>query len=218
MPADLEIRCSCGRLGGVLQGVAPRDGNRGVCYCDDCQAFAHFLGRADAILDARGGTSIFQTSPGRVVLTRGAERLAGMRLTPNGLVRWYASCCNTPIGNTPASAALPFVGLIETCLAPPESGGSHDRLLGPVRFHVWTQFAREPKPGTLTPDQRPLVVSRWPPLGAVLRFFRLVLGARLRGDGRRSPFRDPATGALRVAPRVLTPEERCAALAARTAQ
>ena len=33
-----------------------------VCYCDDCQAFLHYLGRAD-LLDALGGTDIVQMAP-----------------------------------------------------------------------------------------------------------------------------------------------------------
>lgn len=50
-PVDLPLRCSCGALRGVLRGMSPARGNRVVCYCRDCQAFAHFLDR-DEILDA----------------------------------------------------------------------------------------------------------------------------------------------------------------------
>ena len=61
--------------------VSPGAGNHAVCYCDDCQAFAHFLGRAADILDPHGGTEIFQMSPARIALTAGTERLACMRLS-----------------------------------------------------------------------------------------------------------------------------------------
>ena len=43
--------------------------NRVVCYCDDCQAFLHYLKRAD-LLDAHGGTDIVQVyseAPPRLV-------------------------------------------------------------------------------------------------------------------------------------------------------
>ncbi len=66
MPTTLPIRCSCAALRGTALGVSANRGNRVVCYCDDCQSFAYFLGRADQILDAHGGTDIFQTSPARL--------------------------------------------------------------------------------------------------------------------------------------------------------
>jgi len=72
--------------------------NRCVCYCRDCQAFAHFLGKVDAILDERGGSEIIQVLPRNLTFTQGIELLACMRLTEKGLLRWYAACCNTPIG------------------------------------------------------------------------------------------------------------------------
>ena len=36
------VHCRCGRLTGEISD--PGHGIRGVCYCRDCQAFAHFLG------------------------------------------------------------------------------------------------------------------------------------------------------------------------------
>jgi hypothetical protein len=46
------IRCSCG----VLKGTVSKTDvvNRCVCYCTDCQAFAHFLKRNTEILDGLG--------------------------------------------------------------------------------------------------------------------------------------------------------------------
>src|SRR5262245_25612243 len=100
MPDDLAIRCDCGAVRGVARGVSGERGNRVVCYCDDCQSFAHVLERSEDTLDAHGGTEIFQMSPAQLEFTAGADRLACLRLTPKGLLRWYASCCRTPIGNT----------------------------------------------------------------------------------------------------------------------
>jgi hypothetical protein len=214
MPTDVEIRCSCGKLRGVVHEIEPGEGNRGICYCDDCQSFAHFLGRADTILDARGGTPIFQISAARVELTDGAEHLASMRLTPKGLLRWYAGCCRTPIGNT-FSAGMPAVGVIERCLTTPQSVASLDHLLGPVRFRVFTRFARQPKPGTSSSSAPPIETSRWATTKAVLRMLGLVVRARLGGAGRRSPFFDPATHEPTVQPSVLTPDELRAVEAAR---
>ncbi len=52
------------------------------------------------VLDERGGSQIIQVPPKNLTFTQGREVLASMRLTEKGLLRWYAGCCNTPIGNT----------------------------------------------------------------------------------------------------------------------
>src|SRR5687768_4861211 len=105
---DIALRCRCGTVRGVAHGVEPGAINHCFCYCDDCQAFAHFLGRADDVLDAWGGTEITQMSQARLAFVSGTDSIAAMRLTEKGLMRWYASCCNTPIGNTLATGAMPF--------------------------------------------------------------------------------------------------------------
>ncbi len=73
MPADL-LRCRCGRVRGAASDVSPTRGFRFVCYCTDCQVFARFLERRD-VLDAAGGTDIFQMPAGHVKLTAGADAL-----------------------------------------------------------------------------------------------------------------------------------------------
>jgi hypothetical protein len=111
------LQCRCGTVKGYVSD--PQTVNRAVCYCRDCQAFAHFLGRAADILDAQGGTDVIQTLSARVIFSEGREVLACMRLSRNGLMRWYTTCCNTPIGNTLPNFRFSFVGLIHSCL---ESG------------------------------------------------------------------------------------------------
>jgi hypothetical protein len=61
-PTEVPLRCSCGVVRGAARGVSGANGNRLICYCDDCQSFAHFLGPAQPILDSHGGTEIFQMS------------------------------------------------------------------------------------------------------------------------------------------------------------
>jgi hypothetical protein len=196
---DLMIRCTCGVLQGVAHGVTARAGNHAVCYCDDCQAFAHFLARAADILDAHGGTQLFQLSPAMLAITTGAARLACMRLTPKGLFRWYASCCNTPIANTLPTNKLPFVGLIHLCIQRPPEDRSLEAALGPIQVHGFRRSAK----GDLTaipPDR-----IRLPFL--VLRFAALMLRWKLRGDGKHSPFFEPRTGRPVALPRVLSSVE-----------
>ena len=52
MARDVQVRCRCGEVVGLVTNASPQKVNRVVCYCDDCQAFAHQLGRADRFLKA----------------------------------------------------------------------------------------------------------------------------------------------------------------------
>src|SRR5690349_14948775 len=109
MSGQVEVRCRCGEVRGIVTDPSPRTVNRVVCYCDDCQAYAHQLGRAD-LLDDKGGSDIVQLAPASIRFTKGQDRIAGLRLTPKGLYRWHTTCCNTPVGNT-MGPAVPFVGI-----------------------------------------------------------------------------------------------------------
>lgn len=187
------IRCSCGKLEGTL--AQTHRVNRGICYCADCQAFARYLRRAEQILDRSGGTDIIQTTPSNVTFTDGIEHLACMRLTPNGLLRWYASCCNTPIGNTLANYKLSFVGLVHSCLE--SAPMSLDEAFGPIRMQVNTRSALgEPKPEAFG-------FAR-----GALRIAGMLLKARLDGSYKRTPFFIPGSGTPIVEPKVLSPQAR----------
>lgn len=194
MSTDLPIRCSCGALKGVARGVSRSTGNRVVCYCDDCQLFAHFLGRPDEILDSRGGTDVFQISPASLRITEGMHKLACMRLTPTGIVRWYADCCRAPIGNTLATPNVPFIGLIHACI-----DRGMEKTLGPVRFRIFGRFA---KAGVEGPP-----VKQGISIPSVLRFSRMLVLWRWRGDHKRSPFFDAETVQPIATPSVLSAEE-----------
>ncbi|MEO1042100.1 MAG: DUF6151 family protein [Pseudomonadota bacterium] len=110
---DIDFSCSCGSLTFKVEAVSPKTGTHVHCYCSDCQAFATVLGRGDQVLDERGGTEIFQFVPSRLTVTSGAEHLAVLRFGEKGLMRWYASCCDTPIGNTSASPSIPIMGIVD---------------------------------------------------------------------------------------------------------
>jgi hypothetical protein len=187
------LQCRCGTVKGFV--AHPRSANRALCYCKDCQAFAHFLKRPAEILDAHGGSDVIQTQPKNVIFTQGIEALACMRLTDKGLLRWYAACCNTPIGNTLPSFKLSFVGLVHTCLVNP-SQPLQDSF-GTVRAVVNTQGARgEPKPK----PQGALVTIGWA--------LAMMLRARLNGSYKKTPFFRADLGTPIATPRVLSSEER----------
>ncbi len=190
---DHPLQCRCGTLrGSVSRSHAV---NRCVCYCRDCQAFAHFLGRPADILDASGGTDVIQTRAANVAFTQGKEALACMRLTPNGLLRWYASCCNTPIGNTLANSKISFVGLVHNCL---EGGGpTLQQSFGPVQAHVNTESTH----GKVRSSSLALI-------SVILRFIGLVSWARIDGSYKNSPFFAAESGDPVAVPKVLNRGER----------
>jgi hypothetical protein len=194
------IQCRCGKLQGSLERAAGVQ--RCICYCADCQAFARYLGRDAEVLDAAGGTDIVQTLPKYLTFTSGTEHLACMRLTPNGLLRWYAACCNTPIGNTPANAKLSFVGLIHNCLA--GEPDALDEAFGPVRMRVNTKHAT----GPVQPKAMGLSAG-------ILRSLAMLLKARCDGSYKHTPFFLPDSNTPIAAPRVLSREERHAVRQAR---
>jgi hypothetical protein len=195
---DLGVRCRCGGVRGRLVGEPAADTRRVVCYCDDCRAFGRWLGRADEMLDGHGGTDLLQLSPARLVFDEGRERLACLRLSARGLLRWYAGCCAAPLANTLPTRQLPFLGLPTVALDP------HDRARLPaVSARVFARHADgAPPPGA----------AAGAPLAMAVAIAGELLRRRLRGDHRRTPF-FAANGAPVVTPRVLSPAER-AALAA----
>ena len=199
MPFDLPLRCRCGHVRGVARDVSPSAGFRLVCYCKDCQAFAHFLERPDA-LDAAGGTDIFQMPPGRVELTAGADALRCLSFSGK-VLRWYADCCKTPIVNTAASARFPLIGLIHSFMDFEASGRAGDEILGPPLCGIHERSAVGPLPADAPPAAS---------LSVFVQRASKVLGWWMRGLGRPNPFFDARTGAPLTVPRVISLEERAA--------
>ena len=111
------------------------------------------------------------------------------------MLRWYASCCNTPIGDTSRDFKVSHVGLLHNCLR--DSSTSLDSAFGPVRMRVGMKSAKG------TPKAMALSTTV-----TILQFMARLVRARLDGSYRKTPFFDPETGAPRVSPKVLTPDER----------
>jgi hypothetical protein len=190
------VVCRCGTLRGTLRPGRPGDTLHLVCYCRDCQTFAHALGQPERVLDAHGGTELLQVGPARLTLEAGADRLACLRLRPKGLLRWYAACCATPIGNTLATPDAPFVGLITACL-----DDAARAALPPPRRGV---FGRTAHGGT-----GDVPAASGPPLGLGLKMAAKIMGRRLRGEHRPTPFFDAHNRPV-AEPRVLGEAERAA--------
>ncbi len=183
------IQCQCGAVRGQL-AVAGAS-NRAICYCTDCRAFARYLGRAADVLDERGGTEIVQVAQPRLRFTQGKDRIAAVRLGEKGLIRWYASCCKTPIGNTMADAKGSFIGMIHSSL----DHARMDRDFGAAVAMVNTNTAL----GDPKPKQRGL-------FGAIARFVWIVISTRISGKYKDSPLFD-GSGSPIVAPTILAAPE-----------
>jgi hypothetical protein len=115
------------------------------------------------------------------------------------VVRWYADCCQTPIGNTAAGPRFPVVGLIHSFMDHAAGGQPWDEVLGPPLCRIFARSAT----ASLSPN------APAPPSLHIfaLRVSRLI-GWWLRGLGRPNPFFDPHTNAPLATPRVFTPAER----------
>jgi hypothetical protein len=121
-----------------------------------------------------------------------------MSLSPEGTLRWYTSCCKTPIGNTPRDYKVSHVGLIHSCLN--ADGASLDSSFGPVQMRVNAQSA-----SGKVPANSPLKFA-W----AVARYLLSMTWNRLTGGYKINPFFSVATGQPIVAPRVVSMAERAA--------
>lgn len=197
MGGQIEIRCRCGEVRGSVTNPSPQMVNRVTCYCDDCQAFAHQLGRAD-LLNAKGGSDIVQVAPAALSFTKGQDRIVGLRLSPSGLYRWHTNCCNTPVGNT-LSPAIPFVGLFAQTFDAPHL----DDVIGAPTGAILGKFAiGEPPAGSTGLN-----------LSLLLHAVGRVLGWRFTGRAWPHPFFNRKTRAP-VYPLTVLSQDRREALRA----
>ena len=118
-----------------------------------------------------------------------------MSLSEQGLLRWYTSCCNTPIGNTPRDFRTSYVGLIHSCLA--KRAPSLQDSFGPVRMVLQTKSAN----GQVKATPMSNFVT-------LLRIMKSVIATRISGSYKCNPFFVEDSGVPIRQPRVLTKAER----------
>ena len=194
MNIQAELRCRCGDVRAVVRRPSAKTVNRVICYCDDCQAFAHQLGRPD-LLDVHGGTDVVQVAPASLTFVQGQDKIAALRLSPKGLFRWHARCCNTPVGNT-LTPSVPFVGVVAQAFE--TDGQNPDALFGPPIGTNLGRFAIGGAQGK----------TKGVSLSLLLRVLRLVLGWRLTGKTWPHPFFERGSGGPRYPVTVLSREQR----------
>ncbi len=191
--SPIELSCSCGSLQIELDGANAQSGTHAMCYCEDCQAFAHALNKPD-YLDTLGGTDLYQSQPHRVRIIQGADQLAVLQLKKKGLYRWYAKCCDTPICNTLGTPKMAFASFLTANM------GKGAEQIGPVLF------CHKPEQALGEVD-----IKSGPMWRFVLRAMRSTFAERLSGRWKKTPFFDISTGRSVTRPRVLSDEEREAA-------
>lgn len=183
--APLAFSCGCGALRGEISPAGLRHGTHVECFCADCRANELAHRQPDP---APGPVGLFQMAAHHIKITAGQEHLALLRLSPKGLLRWYADCCGTPMFNTLAKPALSFAAIRSPRLTDPAR-------LGPVRGRGFV-----PRPGGGKPKMEGMAPVLW---GLASR----ALAARLNGKWRANPFFDDS-GAPIAPARILSREER----------
>lgn len=178
-----SMTCSCGEMKWRIAEGAP--GTHCVCYCADCRSFANHLNKSHMLED--GGSHLFQTLPEHFHIEQGEEHLKMLRLSPKGMFRWYAGCCDTPIANTLTTTALPFVGVLV-----PKDSDSY----GKVQTRTSARTA-------------PVKVKEFGVALAAIKLLRRGIVAKLAGH-TQTPFFNDEGAPVRKA-KILTLEERNAA-------
>lgn len=102
-----------------------------------------------------------------VRITSGEDRIACISLSGKGILRWYVSCCRTPLGNTPRDGNIAYVGLPASGLAPSPAVDAAFGPAGNTRINV--KSAR----GEVKPTPLLFIVNG-------LRIFGGIIGAKLR--------------------------------------
>ena len=172
---SIPLQCRCGQVKGTAHDINPRKGLRVVCCCDSCQEFANHLGQESITLDQFGGTEVFQATQSQITVEEGQDKLHCLRLSKKGPLRWYTSCCNTPVANT-VSAKMAFAGIIHTFM----NVDNRDEILGPVKAYVQTQHAIG------TPDY-PTSSPKFP-LGLIAKIIKNQLIENIKGRQTPSVF------------------------------
>lgn len=134
---QIGLKCNCWKVQGHTSNIDMKIWNRIICHCGDCQTFANYLGKEDAILDEYQGTDIFQMPLSDIHIDEGKEHIKAIHMRPKGLHRWYAGCCNTPIGNT-MKPWMNFMWVIHNFM---DDEWTRDENLGPVRGYAFLNAA-----------------------------------------------------------------------------
>lgn len=162
---DTKLTCDCGSFQASLKQVNPSQGTHLRCHCNDCRAFVRVL-QPDAQL--RNGLHLFQTDPDKIEIIKGVEFFECLTLSPKGMLRWYTSCCKTPMFNTPRSARVPMVSVVTETADEPS-------LFGPVLSDAFVKTSG----GKTKTTGFPVLIYR---------FLKRAISSRISGRWKTTPF------------------------------
>ena len=191
----MQIQCECGQFKAEVSNFSKKNSpGRCVCYCDDCQTYLHYLGRAD-LLDKSGGTEVVPVYPANIKFLSGEKNLKLVRLSPTGMYRFSTTCCNTPIGNT--NPTMPWTGLIFRMFTVKDPTAL-EKTLGPIKARIMGKFATTPAPaGT------PATMS----VKSFMQIMPFLFKGLVLGKKKPSPFFKDGHTPI-VEPNILSLEER----------
>lgn len=201
MAHDIDLSCRCGAVKYRVAEMTPQKLlGRGVCYCEDCQAFGHYLGAPDEMLDERGGTELFQIQPRYLDILEGKEHIAAVRMSDRGPLRWYTACCNSPLGNSVPTRLVAFTGLI---VRPGQLSDEDEAAIGGERIAIFPDTAK----GGPDPALKPASIA-----GLMLKNMIQAIGALYIGAHLKTPY-FRKDGKPIAEPKVLSEAERDGLLA-----
>ncbi len=184
---EFAFFCSCGAIQGRITAAGAKSATHAVCFCRDCRAAHLYFGQPDP---ASGPIEVLLMPPDDIRIDKGAEHLALMQLSPKGMLRCYAKCCNAPLATISPKPKLPFAAFFVDRIA-------DTRGLAPITIRGFV-----PRPGGKQTHEKV-----WPAaIGLILRVSR----SRLTGSWKNTPFFNPENGAPVSKPVVLTKTERAA--------
>lgn len=172
MKDTIPLYCQCKQFHAEIQ--VSSCGPRAICYCVDCQAYAAVLKQENKILNEQGGTEVLAVRPHQIKFIHGAQQLTFMSLSPQGSLRWYTRCCNTPIANMKRNPKTNHISIMHTCY----SKSDIEAYYGKQIFHVKVQSGL----GNI-PNNSPIQLT----LSGVCYVFSLFC-AWLMGSYQKNPF------------------------------
>ena len=149
-----KITCRCGSFEATVESD-PKDALRIKCYCKDCRAFPAFCECSDDYVGENGSADLLTADPAKISFDKGANALKIVRLSTNGVYRWYAGCCNTPLGNVPANHKIPHFGYYRENIRNIDGNKLTEEQLPPVKCAAFKKEATSTppkKPGTNLPQ------------------------------------------------------------------
>jgi hypothetical protein len=107
--------CACGEVQGIAR-VFTKNVPSAECHCGDCINFSRWMSVEKKsrrnVLNDTNGVSMIQLFHDEFHLTKGQDLITAVKLRPDSLLmRYYTSCCCTPVGLSPIIPCYPMVVL-----------------------------------------------------------------------------------------------------------